>query len=148
MKKIILLAFLVGGLIFFFLWTKKSQPEFTNQPIANPLAIVTTKYLEFSPTVLTEAANSRRVLFFYASWCPPCRPADTDFRANETKIPEDVLVIRVNYNDPQTDAEETALAKKYQITYQHTFVQIDSQDNPVTRWNGGSLAELLKNIKS
>jgi hypothetical protein len=56
-------------------------------------------------------------------------------------------VIRVNYNDPDTDATEKELAKKYGITYQHTFVQIDSTDQVVTKWNGGRLKELLSNLK-
>ncbi|KXK10180.1 MAG: hypothetical protein UZ22_OP11002000912 [Microgenomates bacterium OLB23] len=57
------------------------------------------------------------------------------------------MVIRVNYNDPQTDDEEKALAKQYGVGYQHTFVQIDQQGNEVTKWNGGSLKELLSSIK-
>ena len=39
------------------------------------------------------------------------------------------------------------LAKKYGITYQHTFVQIDSQGKEVTKWNGGQTDELAANIK-
>jgi thiol-disulfide isomerase/thioredoxin len=136
------LIVIFGAVIFMVLGKPKPAVETAvNAPS------VSTKYLEHNQSVLTKTAGYRRVLFFYASWCPTCRPADADFRTNEAKIPEDVRIIRVNYNDPQTDAEETALAKQYQITYQHTFVQIDVNGQPVTRWNGGSLAELLKNIK-
>lgn len=105
------------------------------------------RYVEYSKEVFEKAATNRRVLFFYANWCPICKPADADFKANSSKIPADVTVIRVNYNDSDTDQEEKDLAKKYAITYQHTFVQIDSQGKEVTKWNGGKTDELLANIK-
>ena len=104
-------------------------------------------YLEYSKSVLNKSATNRRVLFFYASWCPTCKPADEDFKTNANKIPSDVTVIRVNYNDPETDREEKDLAKKYGITYQHTFVQIDTQGNEITKWNGGKTDNLLAKIK-
>ena len=105
------------------------------------------RYVEYSKAALDQAAGNRRVLFFYANWCPTCRPTDVDLSANKSKIPEDVTVIRVNYNDPETDQEEKDLARKYDITYQHTFVQIDSQGKEVTKWNGGKTDELLAKIK-
>ncbi len=105
------------------------------------------RYVEYSKANLDGAASNRRVLFFYASWCPTCKPTDADLEANTGKIPADVTVIRVNYNDPETDQEEKDLAKKYGITYQHTFVQIDGQGKEVTKWNGGKTDELLAKIK-
>jgi thioredoxin-related protein len=53
----------------------------------------------------------------------------------------------VNYNDTATDQAEKELAKKYGVTYQHTFVQIDAEGNEVTKWNGGKIEELLHNIR-
>ncbi len=105
------------------------------------------RYVEYSKAVLDSASNTRRVLFFYASWCSTCRPADANLTENSGKIPEDVTVIRVNYNDPETDQDEKDLAKKYAIVYQHTFVQIDSMGKEITKWNGGQIQELLSNIK-
>lgn len=104
-------------------------------------------YVEYGPGVLEGSKATKRVLFFYASWCPLCRPADAEFRDRMSEIPEGVTVIRVNYNDPGTDQAEKDLAAKYGVTYQHTFVQIDQDGNAVTKWNGGKLAELQKNIK-
>lgn len=104
-------------------------------------------YVAYSKAAFDEAAGTRRVLFFYANWCPICKPADADFTANASKIPSDVILIRVNYNDTDTDQEEKDLAKQYGITYQHTFVQIDAQGKEVAKWNGGQTDELLANIK-
>lgn len=107
----------------------------------------TSRYVEYSKVALDQVADKRRVLYFYASWCPICRPADANFKENTSKIPKDMVVVRVNYNDPDTDQEEKDLAKKYGITYQHTFVQIDAQGKQVIKWNGGQIEELLANIK-
>lgn len=109
--------------------------------------VASSRYIEYANGVLGNTDTTRRVLFFYASWCPTCRPADDTFRQEMSRIPEDVTVIRVNYNDPETDQEEKDLAKKYGITYQHTFVQIDSTGKEVTKWNGGQLTELLAKIQ-
>ena len=105
------------------------------------------RYVEYSKTVLDQSAEKRRVLYFYATWCPSCKAANENFTANPNKIPADVVVIRTNYNDPNTDQEEKDLAKKYGITYQHTFVQIDGQGKQITKWNGGDTDELLSKIK-
>jgi len=105
------------------------------------------KYIEYSDGVLDGASNKRRVLFFYASWCPTCRPVDQAIRDDLGLIPDDVQIIRVNYNDPQTDQSERALAQKYGVTYQHTFVQIDQNGQVVSKWNGGGLDQVLQNIK-
>src|SRR5690606_27379387 len=104
-------------------------------------------YLPFTPEVLATSANTRRVLFFYANWCPTCRPADQSFTNNIDQIPADVTLIRVNYNDTDIDQDEEALAEKYGVTYQHTFVQIDEDGNEVTKWNGGAINELLSNVQ-
>lgn len=105
------------------------------------------RYVPYTRAVFDKAASGRRVLYFYANWCPICRPADQNLRENESKIPQDVTVIRVNYNDPDTDQEEKDLAKKYGVVYQHTFVQIDGEGKEVARWSGGQVEEILENIE-
>ncbi len=124
--------------------TTQYEQTTTQQAQTTPAA---TRYIVYSKAALTQAANKKRVLYFYANWCPICRPIDVEFRQNMNKIPQDVVVIRVNYEDSDTDAEEKDLAKQYGITYQHTFVQIDAQGNKLALWNGGGLAELLGHIQ-
>ncbi len=110
-------------------------------------SMMSSRYVSYTKSALDSSANTRRVLFFLANWCPTCIPADKNFQENSSQIPEDVTVIRVNYNDTETDQEEKDLAKKYGVTYQHTYVQIDENGNEVTKWNGGQLPELLSKIK-
>jgi thiol-disulfide isomerase/thioredoxin len=109
----------------------------------------TDPYQEYSKATFDASAEKKtRILFFYADWCPTCRPVDADIKANLNKIPRYVQIIRVNYNDDFTDADEKALAQKYGVTYQHTFVRIDSTGNELDKWNGGGLQKLLEYIKS
>ena len=105
------------------------------------------QYVVHSKNVLENIKGKRVVLFFFANWCPTCKPADEDFTKNMSKIPRDIMVVRVNYNDSDTDQDEKDLAKKYGITYQHTYVQIDETGNEVRKWNGGNLEELVTNTK-
>ena len=129
---------------------RESQPAENKSSANNPsnnLINSNQKYIEFSANVPEQNKEKRRVLFFYANWCPTCRPADADFNQNSEKIPVDVVVIRVNYNDDQTDEDEKAIAAKYGVTYQHTFVQINTNGEEVTKWNGGKTSELLTKIK-
>jgi thioredoxin 1 len=150
-KAVIIVVIILGVVIVagFALFNKKDT---TKQSVITPTTeqaeqANNTRYIEYSKAALDEASGNRRVLYFYASWCPTCRPADANFTAQVEQIPPDVTVLRVNYNDPDTDQEEKDLAQKYQITYQHTFVQIDTDGNEVTKWNGGQIEELLANIK-
>ncbi|HYD35189.1 MAG TPA: thioredoxin family protein [Vitreimonas sp.] len=134
-----------------------STPSPTQLPESVPGPIVTPdansdnsgggSYLPFSPEVMNMTSTTRRVLFFYANWCPTCKPADEDFTNNSHRLPADVTVIRVNYNDPDTDETEKALAKKYAVTYQHTYVQIDESGDAVTKWNGGQVEEMLSKLQ-
>ena len=105
------------------------------------------RYIEYTPGILVQTGERKQVLFFYANWCPTCVPADENFRANVNRIPEDVVLIRVNYKDTDTDEQETGLAQHYGITYQHTFVQLDKEGNVVKKWNGGQIDELLASIQ-
>ncbi len=98
-------------------------------------------YRIFSTTAFNEVTDKKRVLFFYAAWCPTCRPANESFTKNVTQIPSDVILFRVDYDT------EDELKKQYGVTYQHTFVMVDEAGNAVKKWNGGSIDELVKNTQ-
>lgn len=102
------------------------------------------RYVNFSPDLLSDKNDKKRVLFFYASWCPTCNEADPAFKKRVDEIPENAQLIKVHYNDPETTDQEKALAKTYNITYQHTFVQIDEKNQAVAQWNGDDIDNLLK----
>ena len=148
----IIIILIVGAGFYFFANQNKSldkAQDITSEQSSSTMVDKSSNssYVEYSKEVLENSTDKRRVLYFYANWCPTCRPADANFQENMSRIPQDVTLIRVNYNDTDTDAEEKGLANKYGITYQHTFVQIDTDGNEITKWNGGQIEELLSNIK-
>lgn len=107
---------------------------------------LSTRYSDYSSEELSKATvnNGRAVLFFAAlAWCPSCQAADRDFRANFSKVPEDVSILKVDYD------KDSAMKQKYAITMQDTFIQVDSQGKEVTRWNSGGqgVKALLANLK-
>ena len=144
---IIAIVGIIGFLLF--LQQKGKSPTVNTQVSETGSASLPkpqSKYIAYSNGILENNVGKNRILFFYANWCSTCRPVDKELTENSDKIPEGFVVIRVNYNDTDTDKEEGALAKKYGITYQHTFVEIDKSGDVIQSWNGGSLEELLSRI--
>lgn len=99
------------------------------------------RYVEYSQETFAQASDKKRVLFFYAAWCPTCRPADAEFSEKSSQIPEDVVLFRTDYDT------EDALKDKYDITYQHTYVLVDENGNEIEKWNGGAFDELISRIQ-
>jgi len=100
-------------------------------------------YEAYAPEkVMLASATHDVVLFFRAGWCPTCRAVDADIKANLSKIPSSLAILDVNYDN------STALKQKYGVTYQHTFVQVDSNGNLIKKWIGSStLAALIAQIQ-
>jgi len=92
--------------------------------------------------VALASASHDVVLFFRANWCPTCRAVDTDIKAHLGSIPPALTILDVDYDN------SAELKKKYGVTYQHTFVQVDAQGNMVKKWSGSpTLAKLVTEIK-
>lgn len=85
------------------------------------------------------AESGPTVLFFNASWCPSCKSAMKDFESNIMDL-KGINLLLVDYDDSPD------LQKKYGVTYQHTFIQIDKNGESLVTWNGGGTKELLNNI--
>lgn len=100
-------------------------------------------YEAYSPEKIAMASTDHDVvLFFKANWCPSCRTVDTDIKANLSKIPEDLTILDVDYDNSKD------LKKKYGVTYQHTFVQVDKDGNLIKKWSGSpTLKVLVSEIK-
>lgn len=94
-------------------------------------------YEVYAPEKLALADKGNVVLFFRASWCPTCKALDADIRSHLDEIPADLTILDVDY-DKHTD-----LKKKYGVTYQHTFVQVDSNGNVIKKWSGSPTLSAL-----
>lgn len=99
------------------------------------------QYMDYSESAFAAAADQNRVLFFHATWCPSCQAGDADIKANLDDLPENTVVFKTDYDTYKE------LKAKYGVTYQHTFVQVDSGGEALTKWNGGGAAEIASNIK-
>ena len=100
-------------------------------------------YEAYAPEkVALASATHDVVLFFRASWCPTCRVVDADIKANLSKIPASLAILDVNYDT------SAALKKKYGVTYQHTFVQVDKDGNLIKKWSGSpTLSAIVAEVK-
>ena len=103
------------------------------------MAAKSSNYLAYTKEAFDKASSQKRVLFFAASWCPSCRAADKNLNQNLTKIPENTIVFKADYDT------ETALKTKYKITRQHSFVFVDAKGIALKSWSGGGIDELLAN---
>lgn len=100
------------------------------------------QYASYDASKIAFAKDGKVVLFFRASWCPTCRALDADIKANLSRIPQNVLILDVDY-DKNAD-----LKKQYGVTYQHTLVQVDASGNMIAKWSGSEgLDELVKQVK-
>ena len=94
-------------------------------------------YEPYAADKLALAATGDVILFFSASWCPSCRGLNTSIESDLNSIPEGVTILKLDYD------KETALKKKYGVTYQHTLVQVDKDGNMIKKWSGGSTLDGL-----
>lgn len=144
-KSLILLGFvIVGGFIFLSVMNKPSRKELAGKNVVTKEKATISKsgYIVYDSTEFQKQVDKKRVLFFHAKWCPTCKVADKEFTENSDKIPSDIILFKTDY-----DTEKDLIAL-YGVTYQHTFVYVDSQGNELKKWNGGGVAELVNNTSS
>lgn len=99
-------------------------------------------YEAYDPEKLAFAETGNVVLFFRASWCSTCRTLDEDIKANMANIPSDLRILDVDYDN------STDLKKKYQVTTQHTLVQVDKDGNMLKKWIGSAdLVDLASKVQ-
>lgn len=132
------------------MWTDgtfmKAEAMMKDGGMNSDASALSTRYIDYSPENLAKAGanNGKAVLFFAAlKWCPSCQAADKDFKANFDKVPKDITILKVDYDNDSTTKQ------KYAISMQDTFVEIDNQGKEITRWNSGGqgVAALLANAK-
>lgn len=87
------------------------------------------------------AKEEKTVIFFFASWCPNCILTLSELSEKWSDIEPDITLIIADYD---TEAE---LKAKYGVTYQDTFVLLDSKANSAKLWNAGGVAGLNENTR-
>lgn len=87
-------------------------------------------YTIYNKDKLTNAKYGKVILFFHASWCPSCKALDSNIKSNINSIPNDVLILKVDY-DASND-----LKQKYGVTSQHTLVQVNENGDLIKSSKG------------
>lgn len=96
-------------------------------------------YIDYASYALSadQYADTNVVLFFNALWCSTCKQARGNFEASLSEIPEDLTIVLVDFDD------SIELRKKYGVTVQHTFIQIDSAGDAIGKFSGSvTIAEI------
>jgi len=73
-------------------------------------------------------AGTKVVYFFHATWCPTCRA--TEEAIARDGVPAGLTLVKVDFDS------ENDLRKKYGVTTQHTFVQVDASGAELAKWTG------------
>ncbi len=110
------------------------------------------QYLEFNTEDYEKAKADGKIVFldFYATWCPVCRAEAPVINEGFNELDSDKVVgFRVNYKDNETSDAEKALAKEFEITYQHTKVILkDGKEVLKTQdtWDKETFSTELQNV--
>ena len=120
--------------------------------ITNPKQLAKNFY-EFDKGYYDAALKEGKFVFldFYANWCSICKSEGPNMKAAFNALEDDkVIGFQVNFNDDQTDANEKALAKKFNVPYQHTKLVILPNETVLSRSYKGpsSQQEILEQIES
>lgn len=112
-----------------------------------PIQELAPHYFVYSPTALAQtqaknrAGQTKTVLYFWAPWCTTCSSLDQEIFAKHQAVPDDVTILRIDYD------HAAALKQLYNITIQHTFVQVDPDGHEITTWVGGDMDELKTKLR-
>lgn len=150
---VLIVVVLAGvGAWYAFSTSQTAAPTSTNEvgvapslkPAANPAQVI-----PFTKGVYEEALASDKlvVLYFYANWCPICREEFPRFQEIISSFSADqVVALQVNFNDSETDADEEAIARKYDIPYQHSKVFLKNGEVLLKSLESWDTAQYVENI--
>ncbi len=118
--------------------SKEAMKKEAMKKEADKMGMIKGSYSDYDASKLSKAEHGTVILFFNASWCPTCVAANKNF--NGSTPPDGLTLLKVDYDDA------TDLKRKYGITYQHTFVQVDKTGKLLKKWNGSkTYDELISN---
>jgi len=90
-----------------------------------PSTAVPGKYEDYNETAFAQA-EGRRILFFYAPWCPQCRALDASI--NEGTVPSGAAIFKIDYDSNQ------GLRQRYEVMIQTTLVEVDENGNEIQKY--------------
>ncbi len=119
---------------------------------ATVLAGTKSPYLVFTKAAYDQALADGKIVFldFYANWCPVCRAETPVLEQGFNGLTTDKIVgFRVNFNDTETDNDEKALAKQFNVPYQHYKVIIKNGNTVLTdadSWDAQTFTDKISSV--
>lgn len=99
------------------------------------------RYITYTPQSLADAQTKGKViLYFWAPWCSSCTSLDLDLQQGSQVVPQGLTILRLEYG------KHPDLEKKYDVTVQHTFVQINEKEEKLGLWVGGEIEDFKKHL--
>ena len=126
MKKLFILLVFLSLFILsscsFWIWWNTEVSTLDNKVSTN---VYVSNYMSYTKDSLS-SIKWDILLFFHADWCPTCKNIEKNII--ETWLPEWLTILKVDYDNASD------LRKKYGITSQSTFVQVDNDWNMLKKW--------------
>lgn len=147
-KALIIVVILALAGAGYFLLKPKPQPTVPRNPgrVVNE-EITSENYKDYSREEYEKAVAEKKtiVLYFTANWCPICREQEPINMETFDEINDkDVIALRVHILDSQETEETKALAEKYEVTYQHTYVILKPGGEVSSKYTGPLSKEEIK----
>lgn len=152
---IICITAVIGAAVLYVMMTRSAAPDKTAKPQpASDLPAAASEQPQQAPMSQTpgiykdyDAADvatntGRKVLFFYAPWCPQCRALEQSIQAGT--IPSGVTIYKTDFDS------STELRQKYGVNLQTTLVEIDSNGTKIrsyTAYDTPNLATVIAEMK-
>lgn len=142
MKKIIIVSLFLISSFVITACSSDNSPKENTKLVGENGGVFTDSVAEITPnpSIEDEVETERKILFFHATWCPICRAIEEDIQKNPDRIPQDVMIIKVDFDS------EKELKEKYDVKYQYTFVEIDSNGEEINQWSAISFNDLINKI--
>ena len=104
-------------------------------------------YKDYQKVDLENALSNKQIvlLYFTSNWCSECLKQD---KANTELLndlkQEGIVGLRIHILDSETTIETDAIAKKYDVTKEQSFVLLDKQGATIYKYTGVLDTEILK----
>lgn len=125
---------------------KNKSSEINNSNEQDETAVTPSFYRDYSKEDYDLALNEERVLvlFFTANWCTDCILQEEINSEVFSNLAEGVVGLEIHILDSETTTETDALAKKFDVTKESSFVILDRNGAVSTKYVGSLSSDLLK----
>lgn len=146
-KALLIVGILALGGAGYFLLQPKTAPSVPRNPegVTNE-ELISENYKDYSRKEYEKAMAEKKIiaLYFTANWCPICREQELINMEALEDLGEDILALRVHILDSEETDETKALAEKYGVTYQHTYVILKPSGEVSSKYTGPLTKEEIK----